>query len=695
MATTPFLLEIGLEELPARFVTEAIVQLEEKVQHWLADQKLTYERTERFSTPRRLAILVHGLADKQEDSVVKAKGPAKKIAQDEEGNWTKAALGFAKSQKIEPDALTIEAYNGVEYVYATSFSEGKHTVDILPQMESLITSLNFPKRMKWHTYDLRYARPIRWIVALFGEAVVPIALTDVTSGRTTRGHRFLGESSIDISSPNNYENQMLEHYVVVDAEKRKSAIRSQLAELEATNEWVIPVNEDLLEEVNNLIEYPTALSGGFEETYLTLPKEVLITTMREHQRYFPVESKTGELLPHFVTVRNGNEEHLENVSKGNEKVLRGRLADAAFFYEEDQKLSIDQWNQKLKNVVFHESIGTIAEKVSRTQELAIWLAEKEQVPVEQIEFVKRAATISKFDLVTNMVGEFPELQGRMGQDYAEKANEDNRVALAIREQYLPRFSHDTLPSSTIGGILSLADKIDTVLSCFAIGLIPTGSQDPYALRRQANGVVQILLDRKSATSIDTIIDYWVNTLSQKGFMTANVESTKEEAVQFFLSRFKHLMNEAGYRYDVVDAVLAAPLVDVYSMFAKAEAIGQQLNQPEFKKAVEALSRVTNLAQKAETDTIIDEALFENDVEAKLLAAIVEVEMSLAQAWTRHDAFAAYHLLAACQEPIHAFFEHTMVMVDDPAIRSNRLALLKRLARSIHSYADFQQIVFSS
>ncbi|RQW19989.1 glycine--tRNA ligase subunit beta [Bacillus sp. C1-1] len=695
MDSKPFLLEIGLEELPARFVTDAVKQLEQHVQQWLKEKKLTYSRTQAFSTPRRLAIIIHDLASKQEDASSKAKGPAKKIAIDDNGDWTKAALGFARSQNVEPDALTIEAHKGVEYVFATSFSEGVQTVDILPSLEKVITSLNFPKRMKWHTFDLRYARPIRWLIAMYGQHVIPFSIAQVKTSQITRGHRFLGDKEITIATPESYEARLLENYVIVDADKRKQAIRSQLKDMEATKDWIIPVNEDLLEEVNNLVEYPTALSGSFEEKYLQLPKEVLITTMREHQRYFPVESTEGTLLPFFVTVRNGNEEHIENVSKGNEKVLRGRFADAAFFYEEDQKLSIEEWNKKLETVVFHESIGTIAEKVNRTKELAVWLAREERLPAEEVSLVERAATIAKFDLVTNMVGEFPELQGQMGQDYALKSNEPVQVARAIYEQYLPRFSNDHLPQTAVGSMLSLAEKLDTVLSCFAIGLIPTGSQDPYALRRQANGVVQILLETKSALSLDVIIEHWVNTLNNKGFMTAGVESTKEEAIQFFLSRFKHLMMDSGYRYDVVEAVLAAPIVDVYSMFAKAEAVNEQLNEPAFKKAVEALSRVTNLAQKAETDTTIDESLFENESETKLLAATVEVEMSLVEAWKQHDAISAYNILEACQDAIHSFFEQTMVMVEDPDVRSNRLALLKRLARSIESFADFQQIVFSS
>lgn len=694
MTTKPFLLEIGLEELPARFVTPVIEQLKAKMQAWLKDNGLSYDSIQAYSTPRRLAILIEGLVEKQADVTGESKGPAKKIAQDEEGNWTKAAIGFARGQKVDLDQLTIKELNGTEYVFAETFVKGQATIDLLPQLEQLIVQLSFAKKMRWNTYDLRFARPIRWLVAMYDIEIVPFSITEVATSDQTRGHRFLGET-VTITNPLEYEQLLLEQYVIVDATKRKDAIVTQIKEIEQANEWVIPIEENLLEEVTNLVEYPTALYGSFEEKYLDLPKEVLITTMREHQRYFPVETVEGALQAYFVTVRNGNEANIETVSKGNEKVLRGRLADAAFFYSEDQKADLSQLNQKLDSIVFHEAIGTTGQKVVRTKEIAAWLANQLADDDTLTETVERAASLAKFDLVTHMVGEFPELQGRMGQDYAEKAGESKEVARAIHEQYLPRFAKDRTPESTAGAILSIADKLDTVVSCFAIGLIPTGSQDPYALRRQATGIVQILLDKNFSLTVDALVEFAIDHISNKGFMTTDVESTRDELMRFFSSRIRFMMIDAGYRYDVVDAVLASPFVDIYSMYEKAAVLNEQINTVIFKEVTESLSRVTNLAKKAETSDGVTEEWFENDAEAKLLSMTVEVELGLAKAWEQKDARKAYKLLASCRPVIDAFFEETMVMTTNDVVRNNRLALLRRLAASIHSYADFQQIVFAT
>ncbi|MBM7838105.1 glycyl-tRNA synthetase beta chain [Alkalihalobacillus xiaoxiensis] len=694
MTTKPFLLEIGLEELPARFVTPAIEQLEEKMTMWLKENGLAYQSIHTYSTPRRLALLIKGLADKQADVTGEAKGPAKKIALDEQGNWTKAAIGFARGQKVELDQLKLKELNGTEYVFAETFVKGETTVALLPQLEQLIRQLTFAKKMRWNSYDLRFARPIRWLVAIYDKDVVPFSITEVSTSDQTRGHRFLGEA-ITVTNPLDYEKLLLEQYVIVDAGKRKEAIVNQIKDIERDNQWVIPIEDQLLEEVTNLVEYPTALSGSFETKYLQLPKEVLITTMREHQRYFPVETKEGELQAYFVTVRNGNEANIDTVSKGNEKVLRGRLADAAFFYSEDQKANLSELNKKLDAIVFHESIGTTGEKVIRTKELATWLASQVSDDEALKQTVERAASFAKFDLVTHMVGEFPELQGRMGQDYAEKAGESKEVARAIYEQYLPRFAKDRTPDSISGAILSIADKLDTVVACFAIGLIPTGSQDPYALRRQATGIIQVLLDKNVNLTLEELIEFSLDLISKKGFMTADVESTKEELIRFFTGRLKFLMTDLGYRYDVVDAVLASPLVDTHSMFAKAAELNDQINTGNFKGVTESLSRVTNLAKKAETSTVVSEEWFENDAEAKLLSTTVKVELGLAKAWAEKDAAKAYELLASCRPVIDTFFEETMVMTDDEMVRNNRLALLRRLAVSIQSYADFQQIVFAS
>ncbi|NVS32542.1 glycine--tRNA ligase subunit beta, partial [Listeria monocytogenes] len=431
-----FLLEIGLEEMPAQYVSSSVLQLEKRVTDWLTENKIEFGEIKTYSTPRRLTVLVEAMAEEQANRVEEAKGPAKKIALDEEGNWSKAALGFAKSQKVDPADLTFRDIKGVEYIYIKKEVIGEKTSALLPSLEKVVTSMTFPVSMHWGSNDLRYIRPIKWLIAMFGEEIIPFEITGVATSNTSRGHRFLGKSAT-IKQPSDYPNALLEQFVVVNAEERKQAIVEQLRELESMENWQIKEDDDLLEEVTNLVEYPTVLSGNFEKEYLELPEEVLITTMKEHQRYFPVFSQEDELLPHFVTVRNGNHENLNTVARGNEKVLRARLSDADFFYQEDLKMTIDEAVAKLQNIVFHEKLGTLTEKMKRVQKVALMLADYLDWQEEDKQDIIRLTNIYKFDLVTNIVGEFPELQGLMGEKYALLQGEKPAIATAIREHYLP------------------------------------------------------------------------------------------------------------------------------------------------------------------------------------------------------------------------------------------------------------------
>ncbi len=477
------LLEIGTEEMPARFVAEAAEQLKDKVSKWLTAQRIPYGEVMTFETPRRFTVLIKDVQEQQEDSNEELRGPARKIAVDEEGNWSKAALGFARGKSLSPDDLYLQEVGGVEYVFARKHEAGRPTVELLPELGNIITGLTFPKNMKWGSYELKFVRPIRWIVALYGTDIIPLEITGVKAGKETQGHRFLGQQTT-IERPEDYARKLAEQYVLVEPEERKQRILSQIKELETARGWTVPLDEDLLDEVVHLVEYPTALFGSFEEEYLQIPRQVLVTSMREHQRYFPVENEQGELLPHFVTVRNGDDRDIEIVARGNEKVLRARLSDARFFYEEDQKMKIEEALQRLETVVFHEELGTIGDKIHRVQDTAMQIAQKIGTNAEDRKKLQRAAEISKFDLVSLMVYEFPELQGIMGERYARLLGEDEEVAKAIFEHYLPRFAGDILPETIAGALLSIADKLDTITGCFAIGIIPTGSQDPYALRRQ-------------------------------------------------------------------------------------------------------------------------------------------------------------------------------------------------------------------
>lgn len=690
MSKHDFLLEIGLEELPARFVTSSMEQLKQAVSTWLKEQRLDFAGIEAYSTPRRLAIVIKDLAAGQEDLETESRGPAKKIAVAEDGSWTKAAEGFARGQGITADQLTIKEVKGTEYVFAKSFQKGKQTTALLPEIEHVVTGLHFPKNMRWHDYSLRFARPIQWLIAMYGHEVIPFSITDIETGKETRGHRFLGET-VTINEPSQYVEQLREQFVIVDSAERKELIRTQLETLAESKSWVIPVNEDLLEEVNNLVEWPTALSGGFEQSFLTLPREVLLTTMKEHQRYFPVEDLEGELLPYFITVRNGDALHLDNVAKGNEKVLRARFSDSAFFFAEDQKLKIDAAVKQLDSIVYHEDLGSIGEKVKRIQALAEQLANR--IGSQNVSLVNRAADICKFDLVTQMVGEFPELQGLMGEVYALHHGEEQEVAQAIKEHYYPRFAGDQLPDTSTGLIVSMADKLDTIVSCFAIGLIPSGSQDPYALRRQALGLVQMMAERSLDLTLHELLELAVDTVQASGLKIKDKASLLVELQEFFALRVKHALTDKGIEYDVIDAVIEGEQGSLPWLFAKAALLSDAKKQDSFKKIVEALSRVTNIARKAETETDIDTALFEKEEEHALYLRYTEAKGLLVESKQNGQPDQAFQVLKDTVSLVDQYFEGIMVMADDENVKANRLQLMKQLAKEIEAFAKFQKIVY--
>ncbi|MCY7976733.1 glycine--tRNA ligase subunit beta [Bacillus inaquosorum] len=677
MSKQDLLLEIGLEEMPARFLNESMVQLGEKLTGWLTEKNINHGEVKLFNTPRRLAVFVKDVAEKQADIKEEAKGPAKKIALDADGNWTKAAIGFSKGQGANVEDLYIKEVKGTEYVFVQKFQAGQETKSLLPELSGLVTSLHFPKNMRWGNEDLRYIRPIKWIVALFGQDVIPFSITKVESGRTTQGHRFLGHE-VSIESPSAYEEQLKEQHVIADPNVRKQMIQSQLEAMAAENNWSIPVDEDLLDEVNHLVEYPTALYGSFESEFLSIPEEVLVTTMKEHQRYFPVKDKNGDLLPHFITVRNGNSHAIENVARGNEKVLRARLSDASFFYKEDQKLNIDANVKKLENIVFHEELGSLADKVRRVTSIAEKLAVRLQADEDTLKHVKRAAEISKFDLVTHMIYEFPELQGIMGEKYARMLGEDEAVATAVNEHYMPRSAGGETPSTFIGAVVAMADKLDTITSFFSIGVIPTGSQDPYGLRRQASGIVAILLDRNWGISFEELLTF--------------VQTDKEnELLDFFTQRLKYVLNAEQIRHDVIDAVLESSELEPYSALHKAQVLEQKLGAPGFKETAEALGRVISISKKGVRGDIQPD-LFENEYEAKLFDAYQTAKQNLQESFSKKDYEAALSSLSALKEPIDAYFDHTMVIADNETLKANRLAQMVNLADEIKSFANMNALI---
>lgn len=682
------LIEIGLEEMPARFVTSSIEQLTTKIQKWFEEKKIETGEMKSFSTPRRLAVLVKDVAESQLDIQEEAKGPAKKIALDADGNWSKAAMGFSRGQGLTTDDIYFKEINGVEYAHVEKFIKGQETFTLLPELKNLITGLSFPKNMRWGNEDMRFIRPIKWLVALFGTEVIPFSITGVETNKWSLGHRFLG-GKVEIPSPKEYVVTLLSQHVIVDAQERKAAILTQLQKVEEEQNWVIPIDEALLEEVNNLVEYPTVLFGRFEEEFLALPEEVLITSMKEHQRYFPVKSIEGKLLPYFVTVRNGDHQHIETVARGNEKVLRARLADADFFYKEDQRLPIEYALDKLKSIVYHEEIGTLAEKVERVRALTNHVTAELNLSSLEKKIADRAAEISKFDLVTNMVNEFPELQGFMGEKYAIQKGEDEAVAVAINEHYMPRNAEDATPTSNAGAVLAIADKLDTISSTFAIGLIPSGSQDPYALRRQATGIVGTLLNKDWNVELETLINLSIDLIEKANFAKLTRLELAGELQSFFKLRLKHTLSERGIRYDLIDAVLSSKVGVVSSFIRRAEILNRKKDEHGFKESIEALSRVMNISAKVQEEGEVDPALFETDYEHNLYQQYLVIEEKENSGMTEEENYA---LLAGLKDAINDYFDHTMVMVEDDALKNNRLNLMAKLANKMIKFAKFNEIL---
>lgn len=687
------LLEIGLEEMPAHVVTPSRIQLEEKVIKFLDEHHLDYETVQSFATPRRLAVKVTAIPEKQADVEEEVKGPAKKIALDAEGNWSKAAQGFVRGQGVTTEDIVFKELNGVEYVYVTKFTKGQSAKEVLTKLNDVITSLTFPVTMHWANYDFEYIRPIHWIVALLDDEVIPFKVLDVTTGQTSRGHRFLGDD-VTFQYANEYETKLKEQFVVVQPNERKQMIVDQANALAAEKNWQLALDEELLEEVTNLVEYPTAFVGSFDEKYLSVPDEVLVTSMKEHQRYFEVRNDQGLLMPHFIAVRNGDNVHLENVIKGNEKVLIARLEDAEFFYNEDKKLTIEACVEKLKNVTFHEKIGSIYEKMQRVALIAQIIGRKVGLSEDELEDLKRASEIYKFDLVTNMVGEFPELQGIMGEKYALLQGEKPAVATAIREHYLPTSSEGELPETAIGAVLALADKLDSVFSFFSVGMIPTGSNDPYALRRQTYGVIRIIEDKGwtfPLVQLQTEVDEAVNQDVEKYGVLLN--EGQAEVVEFVKARLRQLLMTKNVRHDIIDAVVSAEQADLSKLFASANILKSRFEDQDFKPSMEALTRVINLAKKGQellgdTEEGIDPSLFENKAEKELYQAVND----LSEAFATRTIAENYEALVNLRPLIDAYFNETMVMVEDEKVKQNRLKQLMQIAKMALSIASLDLLI---
>ena len=667
------LFEIGAEEIPAGFMPNILGQLKQLAETKLNDAHLPFESIETYGTPRRLALIVQGIADASAEISERHKGPSASIAYDADGNATKAAIGFARGKGLDVADLVVE--DG--YIYAETKTAGVPAKDIVSEMlPQLITGLNFPKSMHWGDLDAKFVRPVRWLVALLDEEVIPVEFATVKSGNVTRGHRFLGADEITIKNAASYVDTLKENFVMVDQDARRELISKQLHDMAASKNASIVWDDDLLEEINYLVEWPTALCGGFEESYLALPDAAIITPMKDHQRYFPLVGQDGKLLPMFLTVRNGSDHSIEVVQAGNERVLRARLDDAKFFFNEDRKKPLIDRQDGLTKIVFQEGLGNLADKTERLLKLGRVFGEECGLHEDAAVVLERATELAKTDLTTGMVTEFTELQGVMGKEYALLDGESPEVAEAIFEQYLPRFAGDVLPQTEAGKVLSIIDKVDNIVATFSRGLIPTGSQDPYALRRQTIGILNILLGSEWNISLRPIFKASMELL--------NVAADKQEELlnqveEFFTLRWKNIFLDREVPHHVIDLLLSNNELSV----ADAEGLVNALlanRIDENVELVQAYTRMYNLVKDVEYTGVNSDLLKEDAEKALFEAASKASEASLA-AWEAGDYAAVVAVPATLVPTINQFFEDVMVMDKDEAIKANRLQLV-RLAYSV-------------
>lgn len=686
-----FLLEIGVEELPARYIEDAKSQLKENVERALAKERIDYESMKLFSTPRRLTIIISGLSETGKSMENMVKGPSKKIAFDEDNNPTKALLGFMKGQGVELENTQIEVLNGEEYVYAKKTKEGKDLEQVLKDsLDDIIKNINFPKSMKWGGKNLKFARPIRWIMTILDNKVLDYELEGIKASNITRGHRFLGKNHIEINDIDSYEDILKDNYVIVDESKRRDIIKYGMEKLAREKGGSVQKDEALLDEVTNLVEYPTPIIGRIKDEYLKLPFDVITTPMKEHLRYFPVLDDKHRLLPYFITVRNGDNQYEDIVIKGNEKVLGARLEDAKFFYNEDMKHPLEEYLEKLKTVTFHEKLGSMFEKTIRINKLSCKIGDYLQVGDETMRNLDRASYLAKTDLVTKMVTEFTELQGKIGMEYAMQKGENEIVSLSIFEQYLPRFSGDNLPTTTAGSVLSIADKLDSICGLFAIGIQPTGSQDPFAMRRSAIGIINIIIDKKLNISLIDLIDFSLYIYVEESGLACDYKKVRKEIVGFFMGRVRNSFLEKGISYDIIDSIINSGTDNIYDMKIRAEKIEQWASSEDIEDMLSSFNRISTLAIKGESTEVKRDLLSPEGI--SLYDSYNNIEGKVDSFINKKEYDKALVLLSTLKLPIDNFFDSVMVMTDDMELRNNRLALIRKIYLKMLKICDITYIV---
>jgi glycyl-tRNA synthetase beta chain len=673
------LFEIGSEEIPARFVNSGLEMLKSEMTRMLEQERISHGKITGFSTPRRLAVIIEGLSDAQSDRTTEAVGPPARVAFDESGAPTKAAQGFARSMNVDVSSLYRKKTPKGEYVAVTIEEKGRATIDVLSaRLPELISSLQLPRSMRWGSGDLRYYRPIHWIVAILGRDIIPFELDGIRSGNTTRGHRFLTPDAIVINEPAAYHAVLRDHDVIADFTERRALILNSLRDEGRRKNVRVVEDDELLDIVTNLVESPSVVSCSFEEQYLELPRELLVTVMKSHQKYFSTESGEGNMSNTFMVISNTSPDNAATVRKGAERVLRARLEDARFYFLQDRETPLDEMINALKKVTFQDRLGSVHEKARRIEAVSLRLADV--TGHGKAEVVSRAAMLCKADLVTGVVGEFPELQGYMGMTYALLAGEDEEVARAVYEHYMPRFAGDVLPETATGAIVSIADKIDNVASFFSLGMIPSGSEDPFALRRQAAGIIQILGDKGISIDVDTLVDYALAGLGLEN--EERKEALKEDIIRFFTVRLEGLLAQQGYPHDIIQASVGTRPLEINEVRRKAALLEKIKRSPGFPDLIPAAKRVCNILAGHKPGKL-NESLFSHESERNLLVAAEDAGRRL----TADGEKVLFRLI----DPVNEFFDSVLVMDRDERVKENRLALLSKVKEIFDSFGDFSSL----
>ncbi len=670
------LFEIGMEEIPARFLKQALVDLKNNLEKKLTENRISFEEIKTFGTPRRL-ILCSEISEIQAELNELNMGPSKEIAF-KDGVLTKAGLGFVKAQGVDEKNIEIVKTEKGEYIAVRKYSEAGQTKKVLPEiLKSLVLELTFPKSMKWADKTLRFARPIEWFLALFGKEIVEFEVEGLKSSNTSKGHRFFGKNFM-VTDVEEYFEKIRENNVIIDIDERKKLVEELIGKFLSEDEQVI-IDKDLLDEVTNLVEYPYPIIGTFSEEFLEVPQEVLIISMQVHQRYFPILNKQGKLLPKFVVIRNGID-YSENVKKGNEKVLSARLSDARFFYHEDLKIPLDNNVEKLKTVVFQKDLGTIYAKMKRSEKIAVYLVDKLGYNSKK-EDILRTVRLAKADLVSNMIGEkeFTKLQGFMGADYALKLGENDNVSLGIKEHYYPRFQGDLLPSGIEGIIAGISDRIDTLVGCFGVGLIPTGSKDPFALRRAALGIVNIIIASNISVSLKELVNVSLDALEADGVLKVERVKTETDVLEFFKQRIINVLSDMKYPKDIILSVVDRDADDIISCLEKVKVIVEYSRKDDFKKLLQAIKRVGNIS-KDNKDVEVNEKLFQNEYEKSLWKKSNELTKMVDKLLIQKDYTEYLDTVLGMANDIDKYFENTIVMDENKEVKYNRINQMTYLTK---------------